>query len=210
MQDSHHAVILVIGQMAMERDIAGEIGRKAHPDCDPAGHQSAVEPRMGVRHIDGVEQRRLVDRGAVHAQHAEMHLVQMKGMQLVGPVLDRPLLQRIGLDVDRRRCAHVMRLEDGARLAFGDVIIGLVGAAAGTERSTARRRSGTMSPAQPVSTAWVTRKALRPAGGAVTRNSMRPAGGTSSDAAVGTGGRLRPASSVRGAPSRATISTGSA
>jgi len=63
---------------------------------------------------------------AVDFEQSEVDLVDVKGVELVGPVLDDPLFRGSCIDRDRRRIAHAVRPEHGARLALGDVKIDLI------------------------------------------------------------------------------------
>jgi len=63
---------------------------------------------------------------AVDLQQAKMHLMNVEGVQLVGPVLHHPFFGRSGIDGNHRLIAHGVGFEHRAQLALEDIEVDLI------------------------------------------------------------------------------------
>jgi hypothetical protein len=114
----------------MEGDISRErlwkIELYAHAARSHGAFLSVITGCFCVWHVNHIQKRRVRNRLAVNRQNSKMHLMDVKGVQLVSPILDDPFLRCPGAHRDSRWPAHAVGLEHGARFALNDIKIDLV------------------------------------------------------------------------------------
>jgi hypothetical protein len=106
---AHHPAILVLEKMAVLRKCADRILiAEVHPKFDAWINGAFPVP---VRDIDRIAKERFVYRYTIPGKHQKVELMDVKGMQLAGPVFDDPVfyITLMGNDI-RCRIISLSRL----------------------------------------------------------------------------------------------------